>query len=59
MVSTRIRAGTVKHPEAGHTMPANITSDLTAILEGQAKMRQELADLKKRSAERLGKRTPG
>ena len=53
MVSTRSKAGIVKHPEAGPTMYANITPDLAAILEGQAKMQQELVDLKKRSVDEM------
>jgi len=32
---------------------AGITPDLAAILDGQAKMQQELADLKKRSADEM------
>jgi len=39
--------------EAGATMPASNTPDLAAILEGQAKMQQELADLKKRNADEM------
>ena len=42
MVSTHSRSG-----------PANITPDLAVILDGQAKMQQELADLKKRSADKM------
>jgi len=53
MISTRNRAGTVKHLEAGPTMLANITPDLAAILEGQAKMQQELTDLKKHSDDEI------
>jgi len=34
MVATRSKAGTMKHLEAGSIMPANITPDLVAILEG-------------------------
>jgi len=53
MVSTSSRAGVNKQAEAGPSGPANITSDLAAILDGQAKMQQELADLKKRSADEM------
>jgi len=47
MVSTRSRAGVNKQAEAGPVAPANITLELAAILDGQAKMQHELADLKK------------
>jgi len=47
MVSTRSRAGVTKQPKAGPTARANVTPDLVAILEGQAKMQQEIADLRK------------
>ena len=53
MVSTRNRAGVNKQVEASPSGPANITSDLVAILDGQAKMQQELADFKKRSADEM------
>ena len=53
MVSTRSRAGVNKQAEAGPATPPTTTSDLAAILDGQAKMQQELADLKKRSADEL------
>ena len=53
MVSTRSRAGIVKDLEAGPTMPAGSTLNLAAILEGQAKMQQGLADLKKRNADKM------
>jgi len=53
MVSTRSRAGVNKQVEVGPSGPANITPDLAAILDGQAKMQQELADLKKRSADEM------
>jgi len=43
MVSTRSRAGVNKQVEVGPSGPANITPDLAAILNGQAKMQQELA----------------
>jgi len=46
MVSTRSRVGVTKQLEAGPTALANVTSDLAAILEGQAKMQQELADMR-------------
>jgi len=52
-VSTRSRAGVNKQVEAGPSRLANITSDLAAILDGQAKMQQELAELKKRSANEM------
>jgi len=50
MVSTRSRAGVNKQADAGPSGPAGITLDLAAILNAHAKMKQELADLKKRSA---------
>jgi len=53
MVSTRSREGVNKQVEAGSSGPANITPDLAAILDGQAKMQQELSDLKKRSADEI------
>jgi len=53
MVSTCSRAGVNKQAEAGPVAPITTTSDLVAILEGQAKMQQELADLKKRSADEM------
>jgi len=53
MVSTRSRAGVVKDPEAFLTMPIGSTLNLAAILEGQAKMQQELADLKKGNADEM------
>ena len=53
MVSTRSRARIVKHPEASPIMLANTTPDLAAILEGQAKMQQELVNLKKRSVDEM------
>ena len=53
MVSTCSRAGVNKQVEAGPSGPANITSDMAAILDGQVKMQQELADLKKRSADEM------
>jgi len=53
MVSTRSRARVNKQVEADPSGPANITSDLAAILDGQAKMQQELTDLKKRSADEM------
>jgi len=53
MVSTRSRAGANKQADAGPSGPPSITPDLAAILDGQAKMQQELADLKKRSAEEM------
>jgi len=53
MVSTRNRAEVNKQAEAGPAAPANITLELAAILDGQAKMQHELADLKKRSADEI------
>jgi len=34
-------------------MPANVTPDLAVILEGQAKIQQELADLRKRNGDEM------
>jgi len=53
MVSTRNKAGVVKDPEAGPTIPVSNTLNLATILEGQAKMQQELVDLEKRSADEM------
>jgi len=53
MVSTRSRAGVNKQADAGPSGPPSITPDLAAFLDGQAKMQQELADLKKRSADEM------
>jgi len=53
MVSTRSRAGVNKQADVGPSGPANITPDLAAILDGQAKMQQELADLKKRNTDEM------
>ena len=53
MVSTRSRAGVNKYADVGPSGPTNITPDLAAILDGQAKMQQELADMKKRSANEM------
>ena len=53
MVSTHSRAGVNKQADAGPSGPPGITPDLAAILDGQAKMQQELADLKKRSVEEM------
>jgi len=53
MVSTRSRVRANKQADAGPSGPPSITPDLAAILDGQAKMQQELADLKKRSAEEM------
>jgi len=47
MVSTGSRAGVNKQADVGPSGPAGITPDLAAILDGQAKMQQELTDLKK------------
>jgi len=49
MVFTRSKVGVNKQADVGPSGPAGITPDLAAILDGQAKMQQELADLKKRS----------
>jgi len=53
MVFTRNRAGVNKQADAGPSGPTVITPDLVAILDDQAKMQQELADLKKRSADEM------
>jgi len=53
MVSTRSRVGVNKQADAGPSGPAGITPDLAAILDGQAKMQQELANLKKCSADEM------
>jgi len=53
MVSTRSRAGVNKQANAGPEGPAGITPDLVTILDGQAKMQQELADLKKHNADEI------
>jgi len=53
MVSTCSKAGVNKQADAGPSRPAGITPDLAAILDGQAKMQQELVDLKKRSADEM------
>ena len=53
MVSTRSKVGVNKQADVGPSGPAGITPDLAAILDGQAKMQQELADLKKHSADEM------
>jgi len=53
MVSTHSRAGVNKQTEAGPVAPVGTTPDLATILEGQAKMQQELDDLKKCSADEM------
>ena len=53
MVSTCSKAGVNKQVEAGSVAPATTTPNLAAILDGQAKIQQELADLKKRSADEM------
>jgi len=53
MVSTYSRGGVKWQVEAGPSGLANITPDLAAILDGQAKMQQELTDLKKRNADEM------
>ena len=42
-----------KQADAGPSGPPGITPDLAAILDGQAKMQQELADLKKRNVDEM------
>ena len=53
MVSTHSKAGVNKQVDAGPFGPPGITLDLAAILDGQAKMQQELTDLKKRSVDEM------
>ena len=53
MVSTRSRAEVNKQVEVGPLGPACITLDLAAILDSQAKMQQELADLKKHNTDEV------
>ena len=53
MVSTRKRAGVNKQADASPSGPASITPDLAAILEGQAKMQQELANLNQRNVDEM------
>jgi len=53
MVSTRNKAEANKQADAGPSGPPGIAPDLAAILDGQVKMQQELADLKKRSAKEM------
>jgi len=53
MVSTSSRARISKEPEAGPSMLVGNNLNLAAILEGQAKMQQELDDLKKRNADEM------
>jgi len=53
MVSIRSRDGVNKQANADPSRPAGITPDLAAILDGHAKMQQELADLKKRSTDEM------
>ena len=43
----------MKHLKAGPTTPTNVTPEFAAILESQAKMQQELADLRKRNADEM------
>ena len=50
MVSTRNKAGVSKEAKARSKDVFINQVDLAAILEGQAKMQQEFADFKKRSA---------
>ena len=53
MVSTCSKAGVNKQADAGPSGPLGITYDLAVILDDQAKMQQELTDLKKRSADEM------
>jgi len=53
MVSTRSKARVNKQADVGPSRPAGITPDLAALLDGQAKMQQELTDLKKRSVDEM------
>ena len=53
MVSTRSKVGVNKQADAGPFGPPDITPDMATILDGQAKMQQELVDLKKRSADEM------
>jgi len=53
IVSTRSKAGVNKQVDAGPSGTANINPDLAAILDSQAKMQQELADLKKHNADEM------
>jgi len=53
MVSTRSKAGVNKQTDVSPSGPASITPDLAAILDDQAKMQQELADLKKCNANEM------
>jgi len=53
MVSTRSKAEVNKQADACPSGPAGITPDLAAILDGQAKTQQELADMKKHSADEM------
>jgi len=53
MVSTRSRAVVNKQVEVGPSGPANITLDLAAILDGQVRMQQELAELNKHIADEM------
>ena len=53
MVSTRSRVGVNKQADAGPFGPPGITPDLAAILDGQAKIQQELADFKKRNVDEM------
>ena len=53
MVFTHSRTGVNKKTKADPVAPAGTTLDFAAILEGQAKMQQELADLKKLSVDEM------
>jgi len=53
MVSTRSKAGASKQVDTGPSGPPGITPDLAALLDGQMKMQQEIANLKKRKAEEI------
>jgi len=53
MVSTCSKARVNKQADVGPSGPTGITADLAAILDDQAKMQQELADLKKHNADEM------
>jgi len=59
MVSTRSKAGISKQVEARSKGIAVNKVDLTAILEGRAKMQQEFADFKKQSSKQVEARSKG
>jgi len=43
----------MKQPETVPTAPANVTQDLAAILEGQAKIQHELVNLRKHNVDEM------